>query len=101
MQGSQGHYRIDAGPWLPIEGPLGFQTDFSFQVQGQQNTAACYANCDNSTANPILNIADFICFLNRFSSGATYANCDNSTANPVLNIADFNCFLNKFTTGCS
>jgi hypothetical protein len=62
--------------------------------------AACYANCDNSTIPPVLNIQDFACFLNAFAAGITYANCDNSTIPPVLNIQDFACFLNRFAAGC-
>jgi hypothetical protein len=62
---------------------------------------ACYPNCDGSTVNPVLNVLDFNCFLNRFSSGAAYANCDGSTVEPVLNVLDFNCFLNRFSAGCS
>jgi hypothetical protein len=61
---------------------------------------ACYANCDQSTAAPVLNIADFTCFLQRFSAGELYANCDLSAAAPVLNIADFTCFLQRFAQGC-
>jgi uncharacterized membrane protein len=61
----------------------------------------CYANCDSSTFQPALNIADFTCFLNRFSNGDSYANCDASTTPPVLNISDFTCFLNRFGAGCS
>jgi hypothetical protein len=30
---------------------------------------SCYANCDNSTNPPILNINDFICFQGRFAAG--------------------------------
>jgi hypothetical protein len=62
---------------------------------------ACYANCDGSTLSPILNVADFTCFLNKFTSGDTYANCDHSTLAPALNISDFTCFLNAFGAGCS
>jgi hypothetical protein len=62
--------------------------------------AACYANCDGSTAAPVLNVLDFNCFLNRFAGGESYANCDGSTAAPVLNVLDFNCFLNRFAAGC-
>jgi probable HAF family extracellular repeat protein len=61
---------------------------------------ACYANCDASTTAPVLNVLDFNCFLNRFSSGDSYANCDGSTTAPVLNVLDFNCFLNRFSAGC-
>ncbi len=63
--------------------------------------APCYANCDNSTTSPVLNILDFSCFLNRFAANDPYANCDNSTTVPVLNVLDFACFLNKFATGCT
>ena len=63
-------------------------------------TPPCYANCDQSTATPTLNVADFTCFLQKFAAGATYANCDQSTALPTLNVADFTCFLQKFASGC-
>jgi hypothetical protein len=60
----------------------------------------CYANCDESTAAPTLNVADFTCFLQRFAAGEGYANCDESTVAPVLNVADFTCFLQRFAQGC-
>jgi cytochrome c len=59
-----------------------------------------YANCDNSTTPPILNAADFACFLQKFAAGDPYANCDGSTVPPILNVADFGCFLQKFAAGC-
>ncbi|MBL9030507.1 MAG: hypothetical protein JNM80_02200 [Phycisphaerae bacterium] len=62
--------------------------------------ATCYANCDASTAPPVLNVADFVCFLNHFAAEDSRANCDASTAPPVLNVADFVCFLNAFAAGC-
>ena len=61
---------------------------------------ACYANCDGSTAAPVLNVNDFTCFLNKFAAGDPSANCDRSTVTPVLNVNDFTCFLNKFASGC-
>jgi probable HAF family extracellular repeat protein len=61
---------------------------------------ACYPNCDGSTTEPVLNVADFSCFLQKFASGDPYANCDGSTTEPVLNVADFSCFLQKFAAGC-
>jgi uncharacterized membrane protein len=60
----------------------------------------CYANCDASTAPPILNVADFTCFRNHFLAGDSYANCDGSSTAPLVNIADFACFLNRFAAGC-
>jgi hypothetical protein len=61
---------------------------------------ACYPNCDNSTQPPVLNVADFACFLAKFAAGDPYANCDQSTAAPVLNVVDFSCFLSAFASGC-
>jgi trimeric autotransporter adhesin len=69
----------------------------------------CYANCDGSTAMPILNIDDFTCFINEFGAAQSlphlqqvehYANCDQSMIAPVLNIDDFSCFINLFAQGC-
>jgi hypothetical protein len=60
----------------------------------------CYANCDGSTAAPVLNVLDFNCFINRYTAGEAYANCDGSTTAPVLNVLDFNCFINRYTEGC-
>jgi hypothetical protein len=60
----------------------------------------CYPNCDASTASPVLNVADFSCFLTKYASGDPYANCDASTAPPTLNVADFSCFLTKYASGC-
>ena len=60
----------------------------------------CYANCDGSTAAPILNVNDFVCFQSRFAAGDSYANCDGSTAPPVLNVNDYVCFQTRFAQGC-
>ncbi len=63
--------------------------------------APCYANCDGSTAAPVLNALDFGCFLTKFAGADAYANCDGSTAAPILNALDFGCFLTKFAAGCT
>jgi serine protease AprX len=70
--------------------------DFALVVSG----ISCYANCDSSTLAPILNVADFTCFLQRFAAADAYANCDGNTQPPVLNVADFTCFLQRFAAGC-
>ena len=57
----------------------------------------CYANCDNSTRSPKLNVLDFICFLNRFAAQDPYANCN---VDATIDISDFMCFLSKFAAGC-
>jgi hypothetical protein len=69
----------------------------------------CYANCDSSTVSPILNTADFSCFMNAYAAAqelpvedqiVSYANCDGSTISPVLNSADFSCFMQRYSAGC-
>ena len=103
------------GAAMPLGGWLNFGTDpttgnpaatgfYTIAFNGAcyvGTPTPCYANCDHSTTTPCLNVLDFSCFLNAFSSGASYANCDNSTTVPVLNVLDFSCFLNKFAAGCS
>src|SRR5690606_12575391 len=69
----------------------------------------CYANCDSSTVQPVLNVDDFTCFINNFAAAQSlpheqqiehYANCDGSTIAPALNVDDFTCFINEFAAGC-
>jgi hypothetical protein len=60
----------------------------------------CYANCDGSTATPILTANDFQCFLIKYAAGDPYANCDGSTFSPLLNANDFLCFINEYAIGC-
>jgi serine protease AprX len=73
---------------------------YSLVVSNVTKGQPCYANCDGSTTEPILNVADFTCFLAKFAANDPYANCDGSTTVPVLNVADFTCFLGKFAAGC-
>jgi len=63
-------------------------------------SSVCHANCDSSTAAPILNVSDFVCFLNKYAAGDSYANCDSSTLPPILNVNDFVCFNTQFAVGC-
>ncbi len=61
----------------------------------------CYPDCDTSTGPGVLDIFDFLCFGNRFSSGDPYAcDCDTSTGPGVCDIFDFLCFGNEFNAGC-
>jgi hypothetical protein len=61
---------------------------------------ACYANCDGSAEEPILNVNDFVCFVSGFAAGEPAANCDGSTLEPVLNVNDFMCFAAACAAGC-
>ena len=58
---------------------------------------ACYANCDESTSAPVLNVNDFVCFQTRFAAGDLYADCD---LGGTLNVNDFVCFQGAFAAGC-
>jgi hypothetical protein len=107
--------------------PIGMGTPAGYVQDGQSSqtyngftvwgTFDCYANCDGSTASPVLNVADFTCFLQQFAQGSTlpgnssfqachYANCDPGAIPPChvicLNVADFTCFLQRFAaaSGC-
>jgi outer membrane protein assembly factor BamB len=86
----------------PIIGQGGIMvlTGVGTDVRAYRTAQGCYANCDGSTTPPVLNVADFTCFLTKFAAGDAYANCDGSTTQPVLNVADFTCFLTKFAAGC-
>jgi agmatine/peptidylarginine deiminase len=57
----------------------------------------CYANCDDSTGSPLLNVNDFVCFQSRFAAADPYADCDHSS---TLNVNDFVCFQSQFAAGC-
>jgi hypothetical protein len=85
------------GGWLQLS--TGYFCGLLCNLMGPV-AAPCYPNCDGSTAPPIVNIADFVCFMERFSSGNSYANCDGSTTPPVLTVNDFICFQTRYAAGC-
>jgi hypothetical protein len=87
----------------------GFTLAGGFWAGAVGGATPCYANCDQSTAVPVLNVDDFTCFINQYALAqslppaqqvAHYANCDGSTAAPVLNVDDFTCFINRYAAGC-
>jgi hypothetical protein len=97
---------------ITFQNPFAFNTNYPNPANGAGfaiiaatlsglASSSCYANCDNSTTVPFLNVNDFVCFQTAFAAGNSYANCDHSTAAPVLNIADFVCFQAAFAAGCS
>ncbi|MCA9278025.1 MAG: M23 family metallopeptidase [Phycisphaeraceae bacterium] len=58
------------------------------------SSGACYPDCDGSGS---LNIFDYICFGNAYSTNDPYADCDGSGS---LNIFDYICFGNAYAVGC-
>lgn len=98
-----GVHRFDRNTAMPLaEGPIANTESLGWDLDAQVALVpnSCYANCDASRCRPVLNVADFICYINRYAAGDLYANCDQSTAPPVLNVADFICYMNKFAAGC-
>jgi hypothetical protein len=64
----------------------------------QEAAAGCAADCNgDGSVTP----ADLVCFLHRYSEGSGAANCDASTAAPILTSADFACFVRRYGEGCS
>jgi uncharacterized membrane protein len=57
----------------------------------------CYADCDRSSGKGVLDLFDFLCFINKFNSNDPYGNCDNDGA---FDLFDFLCFINHFNAGC-
>jgi trimeric autotransporter adhesin len=135
-QSASGFARFDGTNWMPLGVGLqhflatgGFEVMSEFQnellIGGTVSAAGghvsrpwarwrcpapCYANCDQSTTAPVLNVEDFICFINEFAAATAlapsqqmshYANCDGSMTTPVVNVEDFVCFINRFAAGCS
>src|SRR6185503_17659357 len=77
-----------AGGVLHVGGDFSETTNSAFSPDWAVYTCGCYGNCDGSAAAPVLNVADFTCFLTKYAAGDPYANCDSSTAEPTLNVGD-------------
>ena len=58
----------------------------------------CVPNCDGSTVAPVLNINDFICFINAYVVRDPYANFEYF--DNCLHVGDFIDFLNAYASGC-
>jgi hypothetical protein len=97
LDGTPWGVEANAAGWEVYPGLIGF---WNYTVVAELPPASCYANCDGSTAAPLLNVHDLLCFLNRFVLGDESANCDGSSLPPTLNILDFQCFLDHFVSGC-
>ena len=57
----------------------------------------CYADCDQSTGQGVLDIFDFLCFQSDFVFSNEDADCNQDC---MLDIFDFLCFQNAFVGGC-
>jgi hypothetical protein len=88
------------GPSLYVGGSFPFAGNVPANGIARWGCGPCYANCDNSTTPPLLNVNDYLCFQSRFAASDDFANCDRSTQPPTLNVSDFMCFMNKAAAGC-
>jgi hypothetical protein len=90
------HYNTTNGMITPIAGGT-----YRFVSRVFTPDIKCYADCDQTTGNGVLDIFDFLCFGNAFAAGDPYAcDCDVSTGLGVCDIFDFLCFGNFFSAGC-
>ncbi len=64
-------------------------------------TVTCFADCDVTTGPGVLDVFDFLCWLNEYFRETPYAcECDLSTGPGVCDIFDYVCFGNAFSAGC-
>lgn len=102
--GTRTRFGVDPDVFVPAP-PARFTVDYRDGPPGGGPgtivvAEACYPDCDTSTGLGILDIFDFLCFLNHFNTGAPYA-CDCKVTGPgVCDIWDFLCFQNEFAKGC-
>ncbi|MFG0286236.1 MAG: hypothetical protein ACF8R7_17620, partial [Phycisphaerales bacterium JB039] len=72
--------------------PAGVREAYIVQIP-----AFCYADCDDSTGQRVLDINDFLEFQRRFALQDLYSDCDQNGAHDLF---DFLCFQNAFAAGC-
>lgn len=61
----------------------------------------CYADCDTSTGLEVLDVFDFLCFLNHFAANDLYAcKCDVGSGPNTCDIFDLLCSQNAYDAGC-
>lgn len=78
-----------------------FSRNLSIRMQHSLPLSACYPDCTPVTGAGVLDIFDYLCFLNAFHANDPYAcDCDLSTGAGVCDVLDFICFLNAFALGC-
>jgi len=85
------------GTSLAIAGGFTEAGGVSSHFIARRDSCDCYADCDQSSGQGVLDIFDFLCFQNAFASGAAYADCDD---NAQIDVFDFLCFQDAFARGC-
>lgn len=110
-----GWFPVTPHTWTPVTGTLAgvfanvtdlrirFGADAGLAVGealGVDNIAFtnCAANCDGSTAEPTLNVSDFVCFVNRWASRDPYAAMEGLGC---FAVQDFLTFQALYANGCT
>jgi hypothetical protein len=91
-----GHLDWYVGSIMPSL-PGGLEVYPHFSDTGITLEVVCYADCDRAEGEPVLDIADFICFQTLFATGSLDADCN---LDAWLSVDDFICFQTKFAAGC-
>ncbi len=82
------------GGWVPLENfNLSKENEWCFRIEAATPNE-CYADC---TGDGVLDLFDFLCYVNLFNAGDNAADCDG---NGGLDLFDFLCFVNDFNAGC-
>lgn len=72
-----------------------------YSVCGESAPMACRADCDDSTGRGILDVFDYLCFLNRFQQSDPWAcEFDVFTGPGVCDVFDYVAFHAAFAEGC-
>jgi hypothetical protein len=87
------HPKLQKGDklWIQVDANGDYSADWanvSLESEG------CYADC---TADGVLDLFDFLCFVNAFNAGDGYSDCDGNQGRDLF---DFLCFVNQFNAGC-
>jgi hypothetical protein len=85
--------RVVDSQWNLTQFPGGQPLGLPFIIEGTVD-GGCYADCNG---DEVLNVDDFLCFINAFASQDPYADC---SGDGILNVDDFLCFINEFALGC-
>jgi hypothetical protein len=82
------------GGWVLLELFNGSkENEWCFRIEAQ-TPDQCYPDC---TGEGVLDLFDFLCYVNLFNAGDMSADCD---ADGELTLFDFLCFVNAFNAGC-
>jgi hypothetical protein len=80
-------------PWDKMEVFNGQDNEWAFQIWAESGPS-CYPDF---TGDGVLDLFDFLEFVNQFNAGDDSANCDGEGG---LDLFDFLCFTNAFNAGC-